>query len=259
MTKELENKVLKWINKEGYPLEMKASQILRKIGFDVGQSIFYLDSDTQDSREIDIVAYKYFRISDFWITFAFVIECKSSIDKPWIAFTSKEERLYPKDFIIHRDANKKGKSILREISRHDELKELSLFKLNERTAYSTIRAFTEGPDMTYKAMKSATKATAALVEKGNKARDVFRFFFPVILIDSKLFECYLDENAEQNISEIKDIKLVLSNSFDSQRANFIDLITLDGFEELMRKYLADIEFLAKEYETLFEEFNRHHL
>jgi len=254
MALELKHKVLNWINKEGYPLEMKASQLLRKIGFEVGQSIFYMDSDTHDSREIDIVAYKYFKIKDSWVTFAFVIECKSSLDKPWVAFTSKEERLYPNDFIIHRNANNKGKQILEKISTNDKAKELSLFKLKERTAYSTVRAFSEGVDMTYKAMKSATKATYALVEKGNNSADVFRFFFPIILTESKLFECYLDEATEQNIEEINNIQLVLSNSFDSQRANFIDLITLDGFEDLMTKYMKDINFIAKEYKDLFENY-----
>ena len=252
MAEDLKRKVLQWINKEGYPLEMKASQILRKIGFEVGQSIFYLDSDTLDTREIDIVAYKYYKIQDFWITFAFVIECKSSVDKPWVAFTSKEERLYPKDFIIHRNANNKGKQILKKLANYNEVHDLSLFKLNERTAYGTIRAFSDGADMTYKAMKSATKATKALVEKGNKSNDVFRFFFPIILVDSKLFECFLNDDAEQEIAEIDNIKLVLSNSFDSQRANFVYLITLSGFENLMKQYLEDIDFLAKEYETLYE-------
>jgi hypothetical protein len=252
MSENLEDKILKWIGKEGYPLELKATQILRKIGFIVGQSINYLDSESNDIREIDIVAYKYYKVNEKWVTFSFVIECKSSLDKPWIAFTSKEERLYPDDYIIHRNANNDGKRFLKKMSEEKELKDLELFKLKERTSYNLIRAFTDGVDVTYKALMSATKATNALVEKGNKTKDVYRFFFPLILINSKLFDCHLDLENEIKVSEINSTKLVVSNSFDSQRANFIDLVTLDYFEQLMSEYYNNIEFIIKEFESEFE-------
>lgn len=246
MTENLEDKILKWIDKEGYPLELKATQILRTIGFEVGQSIFYLDSESSDTREIDIVAYKYYKIKDKWVTFAFVIECKSSRDKPWIAFTSKEERLYPNDFIIHRNANIQGKKTLKSLAKIDKIKDLELFKLGNRTAYNLIRAFSDGIDVTYKATMSTTKATSALVEKANKLDDVYRFFFPIILIDSKLFDCHLDSDDELKVTEIENVGLVISNSFYYQRANFVDLITLEGFERRMKQYLKDIEFIIEE-------------
>lgn len=251
MTDNLENKILKWIGKEGYPLELRATQILRKIGFIVGQSINYLDSESNDIREIDIVAYKYFMINEKWVTFSFVIECKSSLNKPWIAFTSKEERLYPDDYIIHRNATKDAKIFLKRMSNNDILKELELFKINERTSYNLIRAFTDGIDVTYKALMSTTKATNALVEKGNKLNDVYRFFFPLILIDSKLFDCHLNSQNDIKVNEIKNTKLVVSNSFDSQRANFIDLVTLDYFETIMTEYYNNIEYIVKEFESEF--------
>lgn len=251
MSNNLENKILSWIEKEGYPLELRATQILRSIGFEVGQSIFYLDSDKSETREIDIVAHKYYRLKNKWITFAFVIECKSSKDKPWIAFTSKEERLYPDDFVIHRNANRLGKEFLKSAAKVDKIKNLELFKVGERTAYNLTRAFSDGIDVTYKATMSATKATAALVEKANRTSDVYRFFFPAILIDSKLFDCSLDSNDDLKVNEIENVGLVISNSFDSQRVNFVDLITLGAFEKRMKQYMDDIEFIVKEFESEF--------
>lgn len=252
MADSLENKILKWMEKEGYPLELKASKILRDMDFEVGQSIFYLDNETNTAREIDIVAYKYYKINNGWVTFAFVIECKSSKDKPWIAFTAKEERLYDTDFIIHRNANSKGKTFLNNKVNDKKLAELDLFKIGARTAFNLTRAFTDGIDVTYKATISTMKATSALVEKANKSHNVYRFFFPIILIDSKLFDCNLDEENQLNLDEITNVDLVISNSFDSQRANFIDLITIDSFEEKMKKYLTNIEFIMKEFKSDFD-------
>ena len=252
MAENLEDKILKWINKEGYPLEMKASQILRKIGFEVGQSIYYLDNESQDSREIDIVAYKYYKVSNDWVTFSFVIECKSSNDKPWVTFSAKEERLYANDFVIYRDANHWGQEILRGLAVEEKIRNLSLFKLNERTAYSTVRAFSEGADMTFKAIKSVTKATLALVDKGNKTNS-YRFFFPIILIDGRLFDCHLDSHDEQVLTELDGVKLVQSTSNDNKRVSILDIMTLNGFEERMSHYMREIDFIVEEYEKLITE------
>lgn len=253
MADSLNDKILKWLDKEGYPLELKAAQILRNVGFEVGQSIFYQDSDTNDTREIDIVAYKYFKLDGNWITFSFVIECKSSKDKPWLAFTSKEERLYPNDLIIHRNANILGKRFLNLVKTDQDVKNLNLFKIGEETAYNLTRAFSDGIDVTYKAIMSTTKATAALVEKANRATDTYRFFFPVILIDNKLFDCHLNTNNEIDVSEIGSVNLVLSNSFDSQRANFIDIVTIEHFENKMKLYLADIEYIIENFSDEFKQ------
>lgn len=247
----MEEKILSWLKKEGYPLELMATQILRKIGFEVGQSIYYQDPETNSSREIDLVAYKYFKVNDTWVTFSFVIECKSSRDKPWLAFTSKEERLYPNDLIIHRNANKKGKSFLKDVANDDFIKGLDLFKLPENTSYNLIRALSDGIDVTYKALMSVTNATQSLSSNSNESGSPHRFYFPIILIDSKLFDCHLDKDLEIVLSEIPNTKLVMSNAFLAQRANFIDLFTLDCFERKMSQYYTDIETIVEFYKDKF--------
>ena len=51
---EIEKKLKKWLNEQGYPLEMQVAESFRKAGFDVSQSDYYLDPETNILREIDV-------------------------------------------------------------------------------------------------------------------------------------------------------------------------------------------------------------
>ena len=54
MENDLEKRVADWLKTQGYPLEMRVASALREVGFDVSQSEYYNDPDTQTSREIDV-------------------------------------------------------------------------------------------------------------------------------------------------------------------------------------------------------------
>jgi len=53
---DLKTKVEKWLNEQGYPLEMRVASVLQQGGFRVVQSEYFSDPETGDSRELDIVA-----------------------------------------------------------------------------------------------------------------------------------------------------------------------------------------------------------
>lgn len=52
----MRSKVLEWINKSGFPLEMESAKAFRKAGFDVRQSATLLDLEERKGREIDVLA-----------------------------------------------------------------------------------------------------------------------------------------------------------------------------------------------------------
>lgn len=83
----LTEKILDWLNKTGFPLEMTTATEFRKQGFDISQSLTYLDPQSDKGREIDVLA------SDSnWvglIDIHFVVECKSSAN-PWIVLMSDD-------------------------------------------------------------------------------------------------------------------------------------------------------------------------
>jgi len=54
--KPLEEKLLDWLKSEGYSLQMRTAQVFKEAGFDVSQSQCYLDPESDDLREIDVVA-----------------------------------------------------------------------------------------------------------------------------------------------------------------------------------------------------------
>ena len=83
---ELKNKVQAWIEGQGYPLEMRVASALIESDFEVRQSSFYSDPESNEIREIDIIGNSS-EIMDVFNIY-FVIECKSA-SKPWILLTSK--------------------------------------------------------------------------------------------------------------------------------------------------------------------------
>ena len=53
---DLSSKVEEWVNKQGYPFEMRVAAAFRKAGFGITQSDYYTDTETGTAREIDVVA-----------------------------------------------------------------------------------------------------------------------------------------------------------------------------------------------------------
>src|SRR4051812_9407117 len=87
---DLKSKVSDWLEKEGYPLEMHVAAEFIKAGFQVAQSVFYVDEETKSTREVDLMAFINYPIGTGWLTFSIVIECKASKSKPWIAFITND-------------------------------------------------------------------------------------------------------------------------------------------------------------------------
>lgn len=81
------SKVLNWLKKQGYSLEMRVAQAFKQARFDVSQSQAYHDPGSDELREIGVVASMNRRIGmrDVWVSL--FRECKF-LSKPWVIFTS---------------------------------------------------------------------------------------------------------------------------------------------------------------------------
>ena len=78
---DLNKKIYDWLNKQGYPLEMEVAKSFQEAEFQVSQSEYYIDPESEDSREVDVVASaskSYFRKV---VKIKFIVECKVSKDK----------------------------------------------------------------------------------------------------------------------------------------------------------------------------------
>src|SRR5690606_15771226 len=73
--------------------ELRVAKLLRRRGYHVAQSVFYIDEDESKSREIDIRALKnsFFDVSDqeHAVRHCLTIECKKSHSRPWVVFCSE--------------------------------------------------------------------------------------------------------------------------------------------------------------------------
>ena len=89
--RDLTTKVAAWLETSGYSLEMRAARGLIAAGFDVVQSEYFQDSDTNKWRETDILAHCETRgTSGGRPIFSLVVECKSG-KHPWVLFTSPND------------------------------------------------------------------------------------------------------------------------------------------------------------------------
>ena len=51
----MKNKIIEWLNKTGYPLELNAESVLTEKGFRVFNSHYYIDPEKKIAREIDLL------------------------------------------------------------------------------------------------------------------------------------------------------------------------------------------------------------
>ena len=92
MSKENEH-VAEEIRKSGFPLEIEVADILQRHGWEVIPSSFFYDYDTEEYREIDILAYNHVGTAlkgsanyPYRITMGLVLECKKREDTALVFF-----------------------------------------------------------------------------------------------------------------------------------------------------------------------------
>ena len=203
--KDIKKKISDWLKTQGYPLEMHVASALRNTGFDVQIAHYYSDPENGTIREIDVVASypEYTGAMDV----SLVIECKVSKKKPWLLFSAEHtlegfNRLFA--FCINSDSARKA--LVKKDT--ETVFELPRMKKENRAAYGVTQAFTSGDDLTFKSTTSVLKAAIARKrELAKQSWKPFVFVFPTIIVDSLLFECYLDDSGEVAIENIEDKKI----------------------------------------------------
>lgn len=89
MSEDEVKRILKDIEKQGFPLEVKTSEVLEAHGWEVTNQVAYLDHEEEKYRTVDILAQKMVVSKSpelaFWVDL--VVECKKST-KPWVFYAS---------------------------------------------------------------------------------------------------------------------------------------------------------------------------
>lgn len=227
-SKDLKAKLSEWVRSEGFPFEMRVARAFQKVGFLVNQSDYYKDPTTKVHREIDVIARLNFLVKPLVIRIEFLIECKSSKDKPWVVFCGDEEELERPAWVANRFASDAGMKMLHYHATDKEFQSLSLFRLRAPVGYGLRQAFGKSEDVAYNTMasvSSAARAKADYFREHVSAPKLLEFQFPVIALDSRLFECRLNSNEETEMNEVPFATLLWNNPIATPAHTLIDVIT----------------------------------
>jgi hypothetical protein len=207
------DKVHGWLDKQGYPLEMRVAAALRsKADLQVRQGWHYADPETNQSREIDIVTTK----SEFYGFAAvhFSFECKGTT-KPWVIFTSEHTtqnydrlRAFGLTSSVAREVLVPALVPLAKEKVSSEVvaacKQLPWLWDKTAVGYALVQAFDGNNDVPYAAMTSAVKAALHwfVDSPEHNSPPSIMVSFPAVVTSSPLFECCLDKEGQTQLREI---------------------------------------------------------
>jgi hypothetical protein len=255
---DLKEKIKRWLDEQGYPLEMRIASTLQRRGLRVVQSEYFIDPESGEARELDIVAYLQQEISSTLFRISLLIECKRSTDKPWLLFTSEEVKLADPARIAQRAANSLGRHFLSEICRQKEVQDILLFALPKRPSYGVTQALTSGKDVCYSAVTSVSKATLATVaeldEKKEKEKkglgfrlyreNICSIVLPVIVVDGRLFEVFLDNDGELVVNETEEGTLLWRNPIVGNPHTIVNIVSSSAFDRFADVALTSMKTLV---------------
>ncbi|MFL6519929.1 MAG: hypothetical protein ACJ8NS_06890 [Chthoniobacterales bacterium] len=257
---DLEDKIRSWLDEQGYPLEMRVARAFRQVGFRVFQSDYYRDPQTNNEREIDVVAYADIRIDDLLLRVQFIVECKSARSKPWLVFCSPDVRLAPPARVAQRTASKAGSLALGKLAQRKDIQALNLFHIPDAPAYAATQAFTTGSDVVYTALTGLGAAASAKAKEADEyVRRGNRFciiLFPLVVIEGRLFSCVLADDAGITIAEAKQATLIWRNPVAREPHTIVNILTdpiLQAFASASKQTVDDFFALVAQSREVFDQ------
>jgi hypothetical protein len=234
-TESLVGSVKAWLRTQGYPLEMRVAQQLRHLDALVLQSGYYLDPDEPGTRrEIDVIGTWSRRENPTRAVTAIslVTECKLSLRRPWVAFTSEDTRIPPSVRVVDQAANEMGLKFLANVSDSRDAQALPLFRTPKRVAHGVAQAFADkGLDVPYQAAMQATKAATARVAEfyDSQIWHVMHIAFPVVVVDGQLLECFLGADGDIVVEPCDEVVLAWPGKLLDSHPSVVHIVTAEAF------------------------------
>ena len=209
---DLRESLLKWIQQQGYPLELRVGGIFRDLGYRVAHSQWYTDPETSKTRESDVVASLFPKQGvsplgeDLGLAITFVVECKTSPDKPWVVFSSPQSSIPPLQL---RSAAVDGlsRALLYAASIHkiDIPQALQAWRvLGQSLTRAHAKNDPADPTTPYAGLRAVVTASMALAREA--AESTFSLgaemprmtlFVPLLVVDAPLFMYQIEDGSER--------------------------------------------------------------
>jgi len=198
-------KIKKDIEKSGLPLEMDVNDVLNRKGWNVSNQAYFLDQTEKKARYIDAFATKLVEIKSSKLdrlNITLVIECKSSLDKPWVFCTVPKGDMHGPVF---------GQVYLIKFNAQPKLPypEYKLFwnshyflKDINKVAIRGYVAFAGGKNGINTAINQSLKALIYNKKIANeflsklppKYWGIITIYYPVVILDGEMYECEKKDN-----------------------------------------------------------------
>jgi hypothetical protein len=203
--------VRNWLDKQGYPLEMRVAAAFQAARYFTIQGDVYADPATGKLREIDVLAQWLNGRDDlaYALLVHAVAECKSG-SKPWVLFSGVQPR--PRDAVdlaLARIGNGTGNKLLAALAEGGT--ETNLVKASVRTGHAFTQAFrgSEG-DAAFAAVTGSISAAHGIVaefERGGATTVIAHIVVPTVVVDAPVIECHLGEDGDVRLEQIQEADL----------------------------------------------------
>jgi hypothetical protein len=243
-----ETKIREWLDKQGYPLELRVASAFRREGAAVQVGRYYDDPTSGTQRETDVIAdfAHESRIRGHGQVFvSFVIECKTS-GEPWVAFTNPLVGPGVTRLLIDRPHHTRNGDRIRAATRDDDAIDAVRAHLRtDRVAHSVARVKASDDkkgkesnfDPAFNAVLSARNAAFWWAVETAKIGEELSIVFPLVIVGHDLWSCSLGEKDDDYVLEKIDdvVSLQLGHRIGNRDSTMVDIAPAADLDKLAKR------------------------
>lgn len=257
-------KVRKWLDANGYPLEMRVASILHAATFNVEQSIYYHPAYNEEPQEIDVLAQtsRVLPVDNYQLIVALtnIVECKSNpkTKRPWVAFTRPQTTVQPKDVLA---AHLLSGVLTSALTIHKDvaaLNDVDFLQPSNRVGYSIVSPAVNdwdksNDDLAYLAMTKLAQASYAFHRSSvGSTSDVVYIHIPVLAVTTELYECWITSDGSISVDERPCIPILwrrpTTNDGIPNKPFYIYVVHENALSDFAQKEVKFIDQVAHNYE-----------
>lgn len=267
---DLKAKLLKHLEKTGYPLELQVGGILSQYGWTVEHNRYYIDEDEQKGREIDITAIRYSnsRKYNLRVGACLICEVKQSPKNPWIVLSTRRTGFEAEGILRLCCQSGQGTFNLLSGIEVETRSTTSQFTRIGRSYYEGFKS-PNAKSIIFEALTKAVKASEYWLKKeeeaikkdeatlGKNKRDFREITFvdSIIALEGLLYEAYLNVDNHLELLEIQHIPV--SFGYVSNQYNRIDyLVEIVTINELPNLLLNKQKWIAHVRNTMITKLRK---
>ena len=259
MSDDLLGKIYKEVRKSGYPTELIVNKKFQSKDWCCTENQYYIDLDENKGREIDLSAHKSRQchaLEDISVWSKLSIEIKKC-KKPWVIFTSDKKNTDTGGYGFLNHIN----NISNEILSYHAIMEKHPSSLFNRLGRNAFIPFTKDNPQIFSALLSSVKscierhrADLDHKEAYNESSYDIVFYSPLVIVDSRLFEAYLENNDELKINEAEHIVYSFNYASPNYKSKqyLVDIVTLSGLDNYLDQQSVWIDSI---FNTLHSRIN----